>query len=274
MCVGADKKENFAQAKLLLNDCKRQGAVMAFLPEACDYIANDMEESFALADPTNSEKISGTMLRNYCALAKDMGIWLSLGGIHRLCEGDPKEKQRNSHFIIDNAGKIKGVYDKCHLFDVEIPFKVTLKETDRTVAGKSILKPVDTPAGKVGALICYDLRFPQISSLLSNLGAEILTYPSAFTVPTGLAHWEVLMRARAIENQCYVISAAQVGKHNDKRTSFGHSLVVDPWGTVIAHASDQVCAFTANIDLSYLQKIRLEMPVFNHARPDVYNLYK
>ena len=270
MCVGNNKEENFAQAKSLIDECKQKGASMAFLPEACDYIVNSTKESLLMADPPFSETIGGTTLQKYCALARETNIWLSLGGIHRFCIGDPGNKFRNSHFIIDNTGKIQGVYDKCHLFDVDIPSKVSLKETDRAVAGQKLLKPVSTPAGKVGALICYDVRFPQVSTLLRDFGAEILTYPSAFTVPTGLAHWEVLMRARAIENQCYVISAAQVGKHNEKRTSFGHSIIVDPWGTVIAQASDKVGVITADIDLNFLRKLRLEMPVVNHVRPDIY----
>ena len=270
MSVGADKEENFAQAKLLVEECKKRGALVAFLPEACDYIASSREESLLLADPPSSQNVSGTTLHKYCNLAKELKIWLSLGGIHRLCEGDPENKVRNSHFILDDHGSIVGVYDKCHLFDVVIPSKVTLKETDGTLAGESVLNPLHTPAGKVGALICYDIRFPQISTLLREQEAEILTYPSAFTVPTGLAHWEVLLRARAIENQCYVIAAAQVGKHNQKRTSFGHSLVVDPWGIVIAQASDNVGIITAEIDLNYLHKIRTEMPVMNHVRSSVY----
>lgn len=274
MCVNNNKDENFSQAKYLVEECKKQGASMAFLPEACDYIAGNFEESLLLADLPYNQENGGKLLKKYCNLAKTFGIWLSLGGLHRFCDGDPPNKTRMSHVIIDEFGDVQGIYDKCHLFNVDIPSKVTLKETDRAVAGKGILNPINSPVGKLGALICYDVRFPLISTSLRERGAEILTYPSAFTVPTGLAHWEVLMRARAIENQCYVISAAQVGKHNEKRTSFGHSVVVDPWGKVIACASDKVGIITAEVDMNYLQKIRTEMPVFDHARKDVYDNMK
>ena len=270
MCVDNSKTQNFLQAKRLIEQCKKFGALMAFLPEGCDYIARNANESFSFADLPYNQDDGGKMIEKYCDLAKSSDIWLSLGGLHRICEGDPPGKIRNSHVIIDNCGSIQGIYDKCHLFDVDIPSKVTLKETDHTVAGKGLLKPISTPVGKVGALVCYDVRFPQISTMLREQGAEILTYPSAFTVPTGLAHWKVLMRARAIENQCYVIAAAQVGKHNEKRSSFGHSLIVDPWGKVIACASDKVGVITAEIDLEYLRKIRAEMPIINHVRKDIY----
>ena len=268
MTVNDSKEENFNQAQELVKECRRRGALMAFLPEACDYIASNSDSTVAMADSCSEN--ANSILSKYCTLAKETDLWLSLGGMHRICVGDPKEKIRNSHIIVDNNGNIQGIYDKCHLYDVDIPSKVTLKETDRTVPGNKILEPVRTPIGNIGAMVCYDVRFPQISTKLREQGADILTYPSAFTVPTGLAHWEVLMRARAIENQCYVISAAQIGKHNSKRTSFGHSLVVNPWGIVVARASDKIGVITAEIDLQYLQKIRAEMPVINHARKDLY----
>ncbi|CAK8689988.1 unnamed protein product [Clavelina lepadiformis] len=268
MSVGNSKVQNFVQAKLLVEECKRLGAAMAFLPEACDYIADKPEESIEMSEDVSS--MNDSLLGQYSNLAKTNEIWLSLGGLHRRCATDPYGKIRNTHVILDQNGNMQGCYDKCHLFNVDIPDKVVLKETDITVPGKTISDPVTTPVGNIGLMICYDIRFPQISTTLRERGAEILTYPSAFTVPTGHAHWEVLLRARAIENQCYIVAAAQVGNHNAKRVSFGHSMVVDPWGKVIACNADKIGVITAEIDLDYLKKIRTNMPVFNHTRPDIY----
>lgn len=137
-------------------------------------------------------------------------------------------KLYNSHVVLDENGIIKSVYDKIHLFEANIKngdVITSLKESDYTIPGEEFYMPVETPIGVLGTCICYDVRFPQLSTILRKFGAEILTYPSVFTVPTGQAHWEVLLRARAIENQCYVVAAAQVGQHNHKRSSYGHSMV-------------------------------------------------
>ncbi|KAJ8919271.1 hypothetical protein NQ315_003855 [Exocentrus adspersus] len=189
----------------------------------------------------------------------------------------------NSHILIDDAGEIVSVYRKIHLFDVTIPERnIFLKESDLNVGGTQICAPIDTPVGKVAlstVSFCYDVRFPEQSILLRKLGADILTFPSAFTQATGEAHWEVLLRARAIENQCYVVAAAQYGRHNSKRVSFGQSMIVDPWGKILAACSgytegveeDESIA-VADIDKEYLSKVRQEMPVFQHRRNDIYSL--
>ena len=161
-------------------------------------------------------------------------------------------------------------YNKTHLFDVNIPGSVALNESAYVTPGAVITPPVDTPLGKLGLGVCYDLRFPEFSQALTRAGAQILTYPSAFTVKTGMAHWESLLRARAIETQCYVIAAAQTGQHNDKRSSYGHSMIVDPWGVVLAQCGEGVGVATANIDLDYLASVRTNMPVQTHRRADLY----
>ncbi|PIO69775.1 hydrolase, carbon-nitrogen family [Teladorsagia circumcincta] len=146
----------------------------------------------------------------------------------------------NSHVIIDDQGETRALYNKLHLFDLEIPGKVRLMESEFSKSGSKMVPPVDTPIGRLGLSICYDLRFPELALWNRYKGAEILSYPSSFTLNTGLAHWEPLLRTRAIETQCYVIAAAQTGKHNDKRSSYGHSMVVDPWGAVVAQCSERV----------------------------------
>ena len=132
--------------------------------------------------------------------------------------------------------------------------------------------PVDTPIGKLGMCICYDLRFPEQSSILRRQGAELISYPSAFTVKTGKAHWEVLLKARAIETQTFVIAAAQVGNHNSKRSSYGHSMIIDPWGSVLVELQqEENCIASAEIDLELMQKIREQMPIQEHKRNDIYS---
>ncbi|PIO67101.1 hydrolase, carbon-nitrogen family [Teladorsagia circumcincta] len=173
------------------------------------------------------------------SLAKQHGVWISLGGFHNKDSSEPSSMPWNSHVIIDDQGETRALYNKLHLFDLEIPGKVRLMESEFSKSGSKMVPPVDTPIGRLGLSICYDLRFPELALWNRYKGAEILSYPSSFTLNTGLAHWEPLLRTRAIETQCYVIAAAQTGKHNDKRSSYGHSMVVDPWGAVVAQCSER-----------------------------------
>lgn len=163
-------------------------------------------------------------------------------------------------------------YRKIHLFDVQVPNGPCLRESETTVAGSSIGRVIPTQFGNLGLGICYDLRFPEFSLLLRQQGMEIMTYPSAFTVPTGSAHWHCLLRARAIELQCYVIAAAQVGQHSESRSSYGHSMIVDPWGKVICELDHEPGLGYAHLDMDYLKKIRLAMPIESHRRLDLYSL--
>lgn len=262
----ADKKKNLETSLALIRRAKARGAQMVFLPEACDYIGESKQQSMDMA-----ESIQGEIINEYKKLAKDLDVWLSVGGFHEKGpENAEKPRVYNTHVVINSQGVIEDTYSKTHMFDLDIPGKVRLCESDYTVPGPRIAPPVATPVGKVGMAICYDMRFPQLSQALTQLGAEILTYPSAFTVPTGMAHWEVLLRNRAIECQCYVVAAAQTGRHNDKRTSYGHSMVIDPWGTVIAECPEGIGVITAEIDLKYLAQVRTQMPVQEHHRQDLY----
>ena len=260
----SDQERNIRICTELISEASDEGAKVVFLPECFDYIAENKTDSIKMA-----QSLEDSTIEYYKNLAKKKTVWLSLGGFH--------EKNLalesyiyNSHVIINSEGKLVSVYRKLHLFDVDIPGTV-LKESSVVTPGNKIENPVDTPAGKIGLLCCYDLRFPEISLINRQLGAHILTFPSAFTLITGLAHWHVLLRARAIENQCYVVAAAQTGKHNEKRTSFGHALVVDPWGTVIAECSEGNSVCIANIDLNLVDSVRAQMPVFDHRRYDLYN---
>lgn len=260
----SDKAANFETCSALIHKAQERGAKVVFLPEAVDFIAEKKAQAYELAEP-----LDGPIVTQYKELAKKLGVWLSLGSVH---VKDPKEASNriyNTHVIINSAGDTIGTYSKVHLFDVDVG-TVRSRESDYTVAGSAIPTPVATPAGKVGLGICYDLRFPEFSLSLTKMGAEILTYPSAFTVPTGMAHWEAIMRARAIENQCYVVSAAQFGQHNAKRSSYGHALVVDPWGCVVAQCSDGIGLALAEINHDLLKKVRRAIPVWEHRRTDLY----
>ncbi|XP_033507810.1 deaminated glutathione amidase isoform X2 [Epinephelus lanceolatus] len=264
LTVTPNKEANFSACKQLVDEAKERGASMVFLPENFDYIGSSREETLSL-----SESLTGDTISRYSQLARQLGVWLSLGGFHE--RGHDWESDRriyNSHIIINDKGDIVSVYRKSHLFDVELPEKgISLKESGFTIPGPSLMSPVQTPIGKVGQGICYDLRFPELSLALQRHGAEILTYPSAFTVATGAAHWEVLLRARAIENQCFVIAAAQVGRHTEKRSSYGHTLVVDPWGEVLGDCGGEKPGMVlVEIDLEKVSSTRMNMPVQQHRR--------
>ena len=275
----SDKSSNFDRARTLIEQAvKDHKAAVVFLPEAFDFIGESTAQTLKLAEP-----IDGPLLSQYKNLARNLDVSLSLGGFHETTTEEGKEsspKIRNTHIFIDGkSGDITAKYSKTHLFDVEIPERgVRLKESDYVNHGKSISQPVLTDIGSIGLGICYDLRFPEMSIGLARRSpngynaVDILTYPSAFTVHTGSAHWEVLLRARAIENQCYVIAAAQTGTHNAKRSSYGHSMIVNPWGSVIAHCSEGESVSSAYIDLEYLEKVRKDMPVWSHRRHDLYGL--
>ncbi|KAE8453743.1 hypothetical protein EG329_009254 [Mollisiaceae sp. DMI_Dod_QoI] len=190
------------------------------------------------------------------ALAINVGIHVSMNN----------GKLANRSCWINEKGEIESYYDKLHLFDYGV-----LRESNSVEGGKTIVPPVRTVIGRVGLMICFDLRFPEISLALKRQNAQIITYPSAFTVKTGQAHWETLLKSRAIETQAYVIAAAQVGAHNEKRTSYGHSMVVDPWGKVLLDMTgDGIEAEIGlvDVDLDYREKIKSEMPLLR--RTDVY----
>ncbi|XP_062367316.1 deaminated glutathione amidase isoform X4 [Cinclus cinclus] len=225
-----------------------------------------LQQSLELAEP-----LHGDIVGRYRQLARECDVWLSLGGFHeRGQDWDSTGRIYNCHLLLDNSGALVAVYRKLHLFDAALPGAPALCESSFTNPGQELLPPIPTPVGKLGLAVCYDLRFPELAQALRGAGAQILTFPSAFTVPTGAAHWEVLLRARAIECQCYVVAAAQTGRHNAGRASFGHSLVADPWGTVVAQCQEGPGLCLAQLDLAYLEQVRRELPVHGHRRGDIY----
>uniref|UniRef100_A0A7E4VXA6 Nitrilase and fragile histidine triad fusion protein NitFhit n=1 Tax=Panagrellus redivivus TaxID=6233 RepID=A0A7E4VXA6_PANRE len=260
------KDENSSKCHELIAQAKDSGCEMVFFPECSDYIGRSKDEALSLAEPVTSGAI-----KSFTEYAEKHKIWVSVGGFHNRKHDDVLPS--NTHVIINSNGEIVSQYDKLHQFNIDIPGKVRLLEREFSSEGSKLIPPVETPIGRVGLAICYDLRFPELSIYNRISGADILTFPAAFTVPTGMAHWEVLLRARAIENQCYVIAAAQYGKHNDNRSSYGHAMIVDPYGKVVAQCSDKEGLAIAEIDLDYQNQIRQNLDVFSHRRNDLYSIY-
>jgi deaminated glutathione amidase len=232
-----------------------------FLPEASDFVA-EKEQAKDLA-----QSIDGDFIQRIRTECQRNSIHVSIG-VHEQVGA----KTFNSNVMIDSNGNIAGIYRKLHLFDVSVPNGPILMESSSTEPGQLWVPPITTSFGRVGLGICYDVRFPEFSTLLQKQGVDIITYPSAFTIKTGKAHWEVLLRARAIETQSFVIAAAQFGKHTRNRESYGHAMIVDPWGEVLVECSPQEPLRFAEIDLVLLQDIRAKMPVLTHRRNDIYDL--
>jgi predicted amidohydrolase len=263
MCASNDIEANLKVVETLCSKAYDQQCSMLFLPECFAYIGVKCTDALEVMGP-----VDGPLLRRYASLAVTYGLWLSLGGF---AETGPDANHRyNAHVIIDDTGTIKSKYRKIHLFDVDMGVVngPVLMESRHATAGNT-LSTCLSPVGKLGLTVCYDLRFPEMYNRLRHeLGCEILLVPSAFTKPTGEAHWEVLLRARAIETQCYVIAAAQAGVHSERRASYGHSLIIDPWGKVVAEMDGTETGIAvADIDLDYVKEIRERIPVSKHRQP-------
>ncbi|KAH0674643.1 hypothetical protein KY284_025730 [Solanum tuberosum] len=253
---------NFATCSRLVKEAASAGAKLLCLPENFSFVGDLEGESLKIAEP-----LDGPIMKGYCSLARESNIWLSLGGFQE--KGSDDAHLRNTHVLIDDNGNIRSTYSKMHLFDVDVPGGAVYKESSFTEAGKDIVV-VDSPFGRLGVTVCYDLRFPELyQQLRFNHDAQVLLVPAAFTTVTGQAHWEILLRARAIETQCYVIAAAQAGKHNDKRESYGDTLIIDPWGTIVGRLSDRSSTgiTVADIDFSLIDSVRAKMPVSKHRKP-------
>lgn len=259
-----DKNANLAAAEGYIREAAAQGARLAVLPETMNYIGRDIAgEAESIPHGLTFQKMAG--------LARELGIWLEAGSIY---ESNPEDPSRpfNTTFLIRPDGTLAAKYAKLHPFDVVLPNGVTSRESDRVCPGK-VLAAADTELGKLGLAICYDVRFGEIFRLMALDGAKIFAVPANFTVNTGKDHWETLVRARAIENECYVIAPNQMGK-KPRFTAYGNSMIVDPWGTVIARASEKPGVITAEIDLEYVTKVRQSTFTLDNRRPDVYRLEK
>lgn len=257
MAAGSDKAANLERAERLIRLAAARGANLVGLPETFNWRGKRSEEAAA------AEPLEGESLAAISRLARELGLHIVAGSITEHATGQPK--RYNTSVLIGPDGARIAVYRKIHLFDVDLPGRVTVKESDAKLAGSEVVS-ARTPRGTIGLSVCYDLRFPELYRRLTFAGAEIITVPSCFTFPTGEAHWDALVRARAIENQAYVIAPAQFGTNVHGFSDYGNSMIVDPWGRVIARASDQEGVVVASIDLEYLMRVRRELPALGHAR--------
>ncbi|WP_306208770.1 carbon-nitrogen hydrolase family protein [Actinoplanes sp. RD1] len=251
-----DRTSNLAVARDLLGRAAAAGATLAVLPEYVDYLGPG-------ADAPKPETVDGEFAAFFAGAARELGIWVHAGSFHEA--GPDPERTWNTSLVFNPQGELTATYRKIHLYDVEIPGRVSYQESRTVAPGDSpVVAAVD--GVPVGLSICYDLRFPELYRQLAIAGAKVLVVPAAFMLHTGRDHWEVLLRARAIENQCYVVAAGQIGDHEPGRTCFGRSMIIDPWGTVVAQAPDTVGVVTADLDLGRVEEIRTTVPSLANRR--------
>ncbi len=257
----SDGAENLRQAEELIREAASRGARLVTTPENTNYLGPHAEK-VRLA-----ETLDGPTCTNFSSLARELELFLVLGSFNE--KGSSKGRCLNCSVLFGPSGDRLAVYRKIHLFDVEVPGGVTFRESETVEPGSEVVV-APTELGVLGLSICYDLRFGELYRGLVSRGAEVLTVPSAFTATTGKAHWEVLLRARAIESQCYVIAPGQHGAHDDGglRESHGHSMVVDPWGEILAEVPDStgVGIALAEIDLDRVASVRRAIPIQSHRR--------
>ena len=257
---GIDPAANAERLVGAVREAAAGGAAMLFTPEMSGMLDRDRERALGKARREEDDPVLAAVR----AAAAEAGIWVHLGSLALKGDGG---KLANRGFVIDDRGEVRARYDKIHLFDVDLPTGESWRESAMYEGGKAAVVVPDTPVGKLGLTICYDVRFPELFQRLSEAGAEVISVPAAFTVPTGKAHWQVLMRARAIEAELYIVAAAQAGHHQDGRDTYGHSLVADPWGELVLEMGGEPGLAFADIDLARIAEVRARIPVHQHRRP-------
>ncbi|KTG17606.1 MULTISPECIES: carbon-nitrogen hydrolase family protein [unclassified Guyparkeria] len=262
----ADWSANRPVVECLIAEAAGQGACLAVLPENLLAMPAEPRALVAMAD-----RDTPAAIESLCDMARRHEIWLVAGTLPAVPDGPEAGRRVASRsLVIDAGGEVVAQYDKIHLFDVVLPDGESYRESATFIAGDTPVV-VDTPAGRLGMATCFDLRFPELFARLVADGADWFCLPSAFTRATGQAHWHVLNRARAIENSAWLVAAAQVGRHADGRQTYGHSLVVDPWGQVLVDAGEQAdCVRLARLDYEWLHGLRERFPVRRLHRPDLF----
>ena len=256
---GIDPAANAARLVQAVREAAAGGAAMLFTPEMSGMLDRERERALGKARVEEEDEVLAAVR----AAAAEAAIWVHLGSLALRSEGG---KLANRGFVVDDHGEVRARYDKIHLFDVDLPTGESWRESAMYEAGRTAVVVPDTPVGRLGLTICYDLRFPALFERLSEAGAEVISLPAAFTVPTGKAHWQVLLRARAIEAELFVVAAAQAGRHEDGRETYGHSLVADPWGEVLLEMGSEPDLAFAEIDLARIADVRSRIPVHQHRR--------
>ena len=258
--TGIDPGQNARNLVDAIATAAAGGAEMLFTPEMSGMLDRDTQRARGNLRAEGEDLVLAACRE----AAKAHGIWLHIGSLAVLAEDG---KVANRGFVIDRDGAVRAHYDKIHLFDVDLPTGESWRESSTYSAGRGVALVNGTPVGKVGLTICYDLRFPSLFARLAEAGADVISVPAAFTVPTGRAHWHVLLRARAIEAGLFIVAAAQAGRHEDGRQTFGHSVVVDPWGEVLLDMGEEPGVGFADIDLARITDVRSRIPALSHRRP-------
>lgn len=257
-----DIDRNLETSTRLGKEAVRDGARWVLFPENAPFLGADREK-VAIAEP-----LDGPIASMYTTFARENDVWVSVAGLPEYCDANP-EKTYNTQILVNPKGEITAVYRKIHLFDAQVDAETTYRESASVEAGNEVVNATvkaNDLTLNVGLTICYDLRFPELFRELRARGADAITVPSAFTLQTGRDHWHPLLRARAIEDQVYILAPNQQGVHFGNRASYGHSCVYDPWGHLQACAPDRECVVTAALDLGYLATVRQRMPVMSHRR--------
>jgi predicted amidohydrolase len=257
MNSGADKARNLDAAARWITQAAGLGAKLVGVPENFSWMGPESER------PSAAEALEGPTLSRMASLARELSITLLAGSI--LESGAPGGRLYNTSALFGPDGTRLAVYRKIHLFDVDVGDGATYRESAAVAPGSDVVA-ADTPVGTIGLSVCYDLRFPELYRALAARGATLITVPSAFTLMTGKDHWEVLLRARAIENQCYVLAPAQHGRHSERRVTYGHAMLVDPWGLVVARVSDGEGLALGALNMDLLADIRRKLPALSHRR--------
>lgn len=257
--TGIDPAENTHALEGAIGEAAGGGAEILFTPEMSGLLDSDTQRARGKLHAEAEDPVLAACQE----AAKRHHIWLHLGSLAVLVEGG---KVANRGFVIDREGVIRARYDKIHLFDVDLPTGESWRESNTYAPGQDVTLVNGTPVGKLGLTICYDVRFPALFARLAEADADLISVPAAFTVPTGKAHWHILLRARAIEAGLFIVAAAQVGQHADGRSTYGHSLVVDPWGEVLLDMGEDAGVGFADIDLKRISDVRARIPALRHRR--------
>ncbi|MDE0355435.1 MAG: carbon-nitrogen hydrolase family protein [Deltaproteobacteria bacterium] len=257
MLATSDKEANLREAEDWVRRAHAEGAQLVVLPEVFNWRGRGRDTA------ANAEPVPGPSTDRMSALAAELGLYLLPGSILESSGSDGRAY--NTSVLISPDTGIIAKYRKIHLFDVDIEGEDPIRESEYRRPGEAVVV-ADTPLCPMGLSVCYDLRFPELYRRLTAAGAQVIFVPSVFTVPTGRAHWETLVRARAIENQVYIVAPDQTGRHPASMDAYGHSMIVDPWGKVIAQAGTEPGLLLANIDLGYLEDVRRRLPALEHRK--------
>jgi len=263
--AGPEPERNLSGVSDLIRRARDGGADLIMTPEATNFIESGKRRREKARRETDDPFLAGMR-----AVAQETGAWLLIGSLvidpgSESGAAAGEARLANRSFLLDPGGAIIGRYDKIHMFDIDLPGGESYRESNAYRPGNRAVV-ADTPWGRLGMTVCYDVRFPHLYRALAQAGADFLAVPSVFTVPTGSAHWHVLLRARAVESGCFVFAPAQWGEHTAGRRSYGHSLIVDPWGEILADAGEGVGIITARIDAARIAEVRRMVPSLQHDR--------